>query len=121
MTGSSDRSTVLWVVCQGSKVASWPAAQGSRVKDMAFSQDGSHAAVVLYDSSVVVFDLTTGACAVCIKADSAVHLGQQWPPKAQLIGRGERVGRNVHSDGFIFFIRFVFIYFLFLQERSWHS
>jgi WD40 repeat protein len=65
MTGSSDRSTVLWDAQRGVKLSSWPPQQGSRVKDMAFSKGGRFAALVLYDSSIAVWDMNSGVW-VCL-------------------------------------------------------
>jgi WD40 repeat protein len=58
-----------------------PEQLGSRVKSIAYSADGSTAAVALFDSTVAVFDLATGK------------------RLAQLIRRGDRDGTRVHSGG----------------------
>jgi WD40 repeat protein len=54
---------------------------GSRVKSMAFDAACSRAAVVLFDSTLSIWDLAAGTCLV------------------QLIKRGERDGTRVHSGG----------------------
>lgn len=61
--------------------ASMPAQQGSRVKHMAFDAACTTAAVLLFDSTVSVWDVTSGRCT------------------AQLIKRGERDASRTHSGG----------------------
>ncbi|KAG2433079.1 hypothetical protein HYH02_012783 [Chlamydomonas schloesseri] len=61
--------------------ASMPAQQGSRVKHMAFDAACTTAAVLLFDSTVSVWDVASGKCT------------------AQLIKRGERDASRTHSGG----------------------
>ncbi|GLI67543.1 hypothetical protein VaNZ11_011767 [Volvox africanus] len=61
--------------------ASMPAQQGSRVKHMAFDAACRTAAVLLFDSTVSVWDVVSGKCTV------------------QLIRRGERDAMRTHSGG----------------------
>ncbi|KAG2488814.1 hypothetical protein HYH03_012613 [Edaphochlamys debaryana] len=61
--------------------ASMPAQQGSRVKAMAFDAHCRMAAVLLFDSTVSVWDVESGKCT------------------AQLIKRGERDASRTHSGG----------------------
>ncbi|GFR44231.1 hypothetical protein Agub_g5422 [Astrephomene gubernaculifera] len=61
--------------------ASMPAQQGSRVKHMAFDASCRTAAVLLYDSTVSIWDVESGRCT------------------AQLIRRGERDATRTHSGG----------------------
>lgn len=58
-----------------------PAQQGSRVKHMAFDANCTTAAVLLYDSTVSLWDVASGKC------------------RAQLIRRGERDASRTHSGG----------------------
>ncbi|GIM13509.1 hypothetical protein Vretimale_16605 [Volvox reticuliferus] len=61
--------------------ASMPAQQGSRVKHMAFDASCRTAAILLFDSTVSVWDVVSGKCT------------------AQLIRRGERDATRTHSGG----------------------
>jgi hypothetical protein len=60
MTGSSDRRVCAWDPATGELVYELAAQQGSRVKDVAFCTASARAAIVLFDSSVAVWDLAKG-------------------------------------------------------------
>lgn len=81
VSGSNDRKVCRWNVATGRSVATMPAQQGSRVKSMSFDGQGRLAAVVLFDSTVTIWNIDT--------ADV----------KCQLIRRGERDASRVHSGG----------------------
>jgi hypothetical protein len=81
LTASGDRCVVRWDLASGTPQELLPAQLGSRTKSVAFDGAGTRVAVVLFDSSVVVWDLEAGTCL------------------AQLIKRGERDPSRVHSGG----------------------
>jgi WD40 repeat protein len=81
LTASGDRCVVQWDLSSGEPRELLPAQLGSRTKSVAFDGAGKRVAVVLWDSSVVVWDLEAGSCL------------------AQLIKRGERDPKRVHSGG----------------------
>ena len=59
---SGDRQISTWDLETRGQVATLPAVMGSRVKSVATSGDGRTAVVVLYDSSIGVWDVEAGAC-----------------------------------------------------------
>ena len=59
---SGDRQISTWDLQTHSQVGTLPAVLGSRVKSVATSGDGRTAVVVLYDSSIGVWDLDAGTC-----------------------------------------------------------
>ncbi|KAL6761876.1 WD40-repeat-containing domain protein [Haematococcus lacustris] len=81
VTGSGDRRVCCWEAGSGRALYGLQEQQGSRVKHMAFNADVSRVAIVLYDSSISVWEVESGTLV------------------AQLMGRAERSGRNVHSGG----------------------
>ncbi|CAD7698455.1 unnamed protein product [Ostreobium quekettii] len=81
VTGSGDRRICLWDVKSGICVNTMPDHRGSRMKSFAISPDGRRAVIVLFDSTVSVWNLDTMEC---------TH---------QLMKRAERDGIRVHAGG----------------------
>lgn len=84
MTGSNDRRVCAWDPSTGELVYELAAQQGSRVKDIAFCTASARAAIVLFDSSVAVWDLTTGAGGGCVRKCRCFRLDQ---PKLWVVPR----------------------------------
>lgn len=63
-TGSGDRCVRVWQTMTGSLLHELPLQQGSRVKSMAFDKAVTIAVVVLFDSTVSVWNLKTGTVVV---------------------------------------------------------
>jgi len=82
LTASADRCVCRWdgAGAAGPRVLLKPQ-QGSRVKALSLGACGARAAVLLFDSTVAVWDLASGELA------------------AQLIRRGERSGAHSHTGG----------------------
>eukprot|EP00803_Ostreobium_quekettii_P003137 evm.model.scf_1157.1 EVM.evm.TU.scf_1157.1 scf_1157:13492-23046(+) len=80
-TGSGDRRICLWDVKSGICVNTMPDHRGARMKSFAISPDGRRAVIVLFDSTVSVWNLDTMEC---------IH---------QLMKRAERDGIRVHAGG----------------------
>jgi WD40 repeat protein len=82
LTASADRCVCRWDGAGGAppRVLLKPQ-QGSRVKAFSLDAGGARAAVLLFDSTVAVWDLASGELA------------------AQLIRRGERSGAHSHTGG----------------------
>lgn len=77
VTGSSDRCICLWTLPSGELKSQLPQQHGSRVKDMAFDSKCQYAAVLLFDSSVLVMDLMVGNCLQHLnkRGDRHLHAG----------------------------------------------
>ncbi|GAX79554.1 hypothetical protein CEUSTIGMA_g6995.t1 [Chlamydomonas eustigma] len=60
-TVSADRSVSVWNAEQGTLISNVPSQLGSRVKDVAFDKAGKTAVVLLYEGSVSVLELASGA------------------------------------------------------------
>lgn len=76
-----DRRVCIWNLESGECIRTLPEHKGSRMKSFAVSDDGRKAMIVLFDSTVSVWDLESMSCV-------------GW-----LIRRGERDGVRVHSGG----------------------
>ncbi len=72
---SGDRQISTWDLQTHNQVATLPAVMGSRVKSVAASRDGATAVVVLYDSSIGVWDLALGACRCMLQKRGARVVG----------------------------------------------
>ncbi|KAK9840975.1 hypothetical protein WJX81_003475 [Elliptochloris bilobata] len=81
VTASADRTVMTWALPSGVCEATLPGQQGVRVKSFAVAADGRTAVVVLFDSSVAIWDLAAG---------------QQ---RAVLQRRGERDAAAGHTGG----------------------
>ena len=81
VVAAGNRRIMRWEAATGVAALALPEQLGSRTKCVAFDKECKRAAVLLFDSSVSVWDLQTQEC-VC-----------------QLIKRGERDASRVHSGG----------------------
>lgn len=81
VTASPDRTVCLWDCATAELVRKLPDHKGSRMKSFAANGDLSSAVICLFDSTVTVWDLTTGEAAMPL---------QRW---------GERDGSKGHSSG----------------------
>lgn len=80
ITASGDRRVCVWQLSDGSCSAKLAEQLGSRVKSYAFDGAGRLAAVVLFDSTLSVWDLDSGECV------------------SQIIKRAERDASRTHSS-----------------------
>lgn len=81
LSGTGNRHVVSWNLQDSTSTVSLPDQMGSRTKCMAFNAAGTIVAIVLFDSSVQIYDLRSGECL------------------ASLMKRGERDASRVHSGG----------------------
>jgi len=77
ITASSDRKVCSWDAGSGALAHVLPPQQGSRVKCTAFDAVGQLVAVLLYDSTVSIWDLHSGQCVSQLvkRGDREVHRG----------------------------------------------
>ncbi|KAK9810336.1 hypothetical protein WJX72_008917 [[Myrmecia] bisecta] len=81
LTASGDRMVKAWHLASGTCTSTLPIHQGSRVKSFAASRNGRTAVIVLFDSTVAVWDLETLQIRCML---------QKW---------GDRDAARVHSGG----------------------
>ena len=80
-SGAGDRSLMALDMQTGAPSVCLPAKQGSRTRFIHVSADGSAAVVLLYDSSMAVYDTASGEL------------------RCHLMQRGDRDAQRVHSGG----------------------